>query len=80
MLALSLVTYITFFTAYSSPAKAARVNINNYGEADIEMLMLSILLPLNIFSTVMISRKLSERKEEMPMEMSKNKYEDNYGV
>gem|GEM_PF-4531522 len=64
MLAMALVTYVTFFTAYTSPTKSARVHINNYGEAEIEMIMLSVLLPLNIISTLVIGKRLSEKSRD----------------
>jgi len=58
MFSLSLLIHIAFFTAYSSQAKAVRILINNYGEADIEFIMLLILLPLNTFTTVSLIKKL----------------------
>ena len=66
MLALSIVLFITFVTAYMSPAKAVRVHINNYGEADAEMIFLSALLPLNIISTFIVAKKFTEKKESIP--------------
>lgn len=62
MLALSLTMFMIFTIAYMSPAKAARVQINNYGEADAEMIFLSALLPLNIISTFVVAKKFTERE------------------
>jgi len=63
MLGLSLITFMTFAAAYASPAKAVRVHVNNYGEADIEMILLSVLLPLNIFSTYFVTKRLAEQEK-----------------
>ncbi len=64
MLALSITMFLIFVVAYMSPAKAARIQINNYGEADAEMIFLSAILPLNIISTFIVARKFTEQKEE----------------
>jgi len=64
MLALALVTYITFFTAYFSPTKSAHVQVNNYGEANIEMIILSVLLPLNLISMIIVNKRLADRSNE----------------
>lgn len=64
MLALSITMFLIFTVAYLSPAKTVRVQINNYGEADSEMIFLSAILPLNILSTFIVARKFTERKEE----------------
>ena len=42
---------ITFYTAYSAPAKATIVYINNYGEADIEAFF---VMPLILISSIIV--------------------------
>ncbi len=64
MLALSITMFLIFTVAYLSPAKAVRVQINNYGEADSEMIFLSAILPLNIISTFVVVNRLAGKKEE----------------
>ena len=64
MLGLTIVMFITFAAAYTSPAKAVRVHVNSYGEADIEMILLSLLLPINILSTFFAARLLAENGQE----------------
>ncbi len=64
MLALSITMFLIFTVAYLSPAKTVRVQINNYGEADSEMIFLSAILPLNILSTFVIVNRLAGKKEE----------------
>ena len=64
MMALSLVTYIIFFSAYFSPTKSAHVQVNNYGEANIELIILSILLPVNLISAIIMGKRLNARSNE----------------
>ena len=64
MLGMTIVTFFTFAVAYASPVKAVRVHVNSYGEADLEFVMLSALLPLNIISTIFAIKKLTEKNIE----------------
>lgn len=66
MLALTLVMFLIFVTAYVSPVKAVRVNIDNYGEAHLELVLLSMLLPINIFSTFFVTKSLTEKRQTKP--------------
>ncbi len=63
MLALSIVLFMIFTVAYMSPAKAANVHINNFGEADAEMIFLSAVMPLNIISTFIVARRLANNRD-----------------
>ncbi|MCX6816106.1 MAG: hypothetical protein NT120_04625 [Candidatus Aenigmarchaeota archaeon] len=78
MLALSLVTFFTFFSAYTSPVKAVRVYVNNYNEANIEMILLSVLLPLNIFSAFVVTKKLAEPEKKIEKKMENPTGINNY--
>jgi len=49
----ALVMIITFFTAYLSPEKAAIVTINDYGEANLELAMIFLGLPLMLWNFVL---------------------------
>ena len=60
MFAVFLVLYITFMTAYWSPAKAVRIDINSYGEADVELILLTALLPINLVATYMATRRITD--------------------
>jgi len=44
-----LLLYTTFLIAYLNPTKSTLVTINMFGEADIEIFMLTFLIPLSIF-------------------------------
>lgn len=66
MLGMFLLFYITFSIAFYSPAKAVRIDINSYVEAQVEFILLSLFMPLNIVSSIVAVKKLngSERKPE----------------
>jgi len=49
----ALVMIITFFVAYLSPAKAAIVTIDQYHEANIELVMIILGLPLMLYNFVL---------------------------
>jgi hypothetical protein len=50
----TVVMYITFLTAYSSPYKMTEVYINQYGEATLELWVMSILLLVGSYFTYYI--------------------------
>ncbi|MBI3190323.1 hypothetical protein HYZ41_01320 [archaeon] len=58
MLGMFLLFYVTFSVAFYSPAKAVIIDINSYGEAEIEFILLSVLMPLNILSAIVVAKKL----------------------
>lgn len=64
MLAFSLVLFAIFASAYFSPAKAVNVKVNALGEADVEMALLSLLLPVSIAASVITTKKLGENDRE----------------
>lgn len=47
----SIVLYITFVLAYINPLKIVKVSINSVGEAHIELIALTFVLPLIIYFT-----------------------------
>jgi len=53
-LSMMLATYLTFafifLGAYFSPSKSALININQHGEADIELIMLLGSFPFALFT------------------------------
>jgi hypothetical protein len=65
MLGLTILMFVIFTSAYISPAKAVRINVNNYGEAHLEFILLALLLPLQLFTTAFLTRYLGRdvRKE-----------------
>lgn len=64
MLAFSIALFAIFASAYFSPAKAVSVKINALGEADVEMALLSLLLPVSIAASVITTKKLGENDRE----------------
>ncbi len=47
-----VIVLIIFMTAYSHPEKKAIVKINKYGEADIEFILLIILVPCVAYTII----------------------------
>jgi hypothetical protein len=60
MLSMFLLFYLVFTVAYYSPAKKLVIDINSYGEADAEMIMLTALLPLNLIATVIAAGRIAK--------------------
>lgn len=56
MLAMTIIVFITFMVAYSSPSKSAFVLVNNLGEANIELVLMGFLLCLNAATTITLSK------------------------
>jgi len=54
MLASHITVLDTFLTAYNNPSKSVRVDINNYGEANIELIFLIISIFIIITSFIII--------------------------
>lgn len=64
MLAFSLVLFVVFASAYASPTKAVSVRVNTMGEADVEMALISLLLPVSIIASVFTIRRLDQQEKE----------------
>ncbi len=64
MLAFSLVLFIVFASAYFSPSKAINVEVNTMGEADVEMALISLLLPISIIASIFTIRRLDQQEKE----------------
>jgi uncharacterized membrane protein len=64
MVAFSLVLFMVFAQAYFSPAKAVIVKVNSFGEAEAEMFMLSLLVPLSIVSSAFVLRRMDHQERE----------------
>jgi hypothetical protein len=64
MLAFSLVLFIAVSSAYFSPTKSVNIRINSVGEADIEMILLSLLLPVSILSSFFVMKRISDKEKE----------------
>jgi hypothetical protein len=62
MLGLTVLMFVIFTAAYMSPAKAVRINVDNYGEAQFEFVLLLALLPLQLFTTAFLTRYLGKTK------------------
>jgi len=54
LIGMYLILMLTFIAAYQSPQKAVRVVINNYNEADTEMLMLMGALFITTLGTAFL--------------------------
>lgn len=48
---LALITGYVFFSAYFTPEQAVRVSVNDFGEANIEFLVLLFVLPGIVYNT-----------------------------
>ena len=64
MVAFSIVLFITFATAYLSPSKTVNVRINSYNEAEIEMALMTLLLPVSILAAIFSLRNMDARESE----------------
>lgn len=64
MLAMTAIVFLTFVVAYASPSKSAFVLINELGEADLELMLLSFLLMLNTATTVTLSKGIYSGHKE----------------
>ena len=64
MLAMTLIVFLTFMSAYFSASKSTYVLVNNLGEADIEFVLMSFLLLLNAATTVTLSKSIYIGKRE----------------
>ena len=64
MLAFSLVLFITIAAAYASPTKAVNVRINSMGEAHVEMVLVTILLPVGILSAIFAIKRFEQIEKE----------------
>ncbi|MBI4162557.1 MAG: hypothetical protein HY513_02645 [Candidatus Aenigmarchaeota archaeon] len=64
MLAMTMIVFLTFVVAYASPSKSAFVLINELGEADMELMLLSFLLLLNAATTITLSRGIYISRRE----------------
>ncbi len=58
---MTLVLYLTFFTAFLSENKAVLVKIDTYGEAFIEAVFLMVALPIMAYSLI---RELKTKKQK----------------
>ncbi len=70
MLAIFMLFYAIFLLAYYSPEKAVSVDINSYGEADAEAVLLTALIPLNFFATYVISKRLVQDTPSIERKLS----------
>ena len=64
MLYLSIVLLYIFTLAYLSPEKAAKVTVNDFGEADLELVMLAGLTPLMLFAALSAAMHIYEDASE----------------
>ena len=64
MLAMTIIVFLTFIVAYIAPSKSAFVLINELGEADLELMLLSFLLMLNTATTVTLSKGMYTSHKE----------------
>ena len=58
MLSMFLLFYLVFVVAYYSPAKTLIIDINSYGEADVEMILLTALIPFNMLAAFVAARNI----------------------
>ncbi len=64
MMAMTIIVFLTFVVAYTSPSKSAFVLINELGEADLELILLTFLLVLNTATTVTLSKGIYVGRRE----------------
>ncbi|HLD85622.1 MAG TPA: hypothetical protein VI968_03640 [archaeon] len=64
MLAMTLIVFLTFMSAYISPSKSTYVLVNNMGEADIEFVLMTLLLLLNAATTLTLSKSIYVGRRE----------------
>lgn len=54
MFATTMLMAWTFMTAYASPTFTTMIHINNYGEANVEFIMLMLAIPISLASIFII--------------------------
>jgi len=59
----TLLYAITFLVAYISPSKSVTVTINTIGEANIELVLLAIIVPISISALIIYLRKYLKRED-----------------
>lgn len=64
MLAMTLIVFLTFMSAYLSPSKSTYVLVNNMGEADVEFILMTFLLLLNAATTLTLSKSIYVGRRE----------------
>ena len=62
MFAFSVLLFITFMAAYVSPAKSARVFVNFFGEADFELMLMSVLLVIQTAAFIILMKEFKAKK------------------
>jgi hypothetical protein len=62
----TLLVYSTFLLAYFSPTKKATILINYYGESNIEIVFLTIVVPFCIYFLLLELKWMLSRSEVKP--------------
>ncbi len=58
---LSFVMYFLFILAFLSPIKQTCIDINQYGEANVEFILLLIVMPFSVIGTLWIHRDIQTK-------------------
>ena len=59
-----LIVSATFLSAYLQPNKMITVSVNTIGEADLELAMILLSLPLQVYSVTYVFRKIVDEAVE----------------
>lgn len=62
---LSLFMYFLFLLAFVSPIKQSYIDINHYGEANVEFILFLIVMPFTIIGTLWIHRDLKSKIQHL---------------
>ena len=65
LVANSVILYITFLFAYFSNNYVFSININNYGEAYIELIIIPVSLLLGIYAVVNLFKQIKPEKTKI---------------
>lgn len=60
LVGVTICLYVTFMVAYFHPTKSVTIYIDKFGEANIEFIMLNILVPISLVYSIIMAKRVGE--------------------